>query len=205
MDERQKYPETQKEFWGGHTFTDDCPAKEYQPQSSLKDNIGCLLVVPAVVEAWIHVSGENRERRRIFNELRSWRAIRTGTPIRTLRAGDTFKLSDFPKGTIIRYSYDFQIPDFHSPFSRILWGMKTEVRDKGGNPKDVVYSFPDDALDKDVLIFRGSSIYRDEEIGVVEHSKTKDSPLSVSQALRRINWLEVWKFGQEVRKRQSLP
>src|SRR3989338_9003871 len=197
MIERGKRSEI--EFWQGHSLNDDCPWRNVE--SSILDEIHATFAKPDI--------------RQMFNRLREFTRTNEGRPIKKLTFGEQFKLSDFPKGTIIRFSRD----KCWMPFFRYKthsyqdeWGILTQEEFRG-NFYDVVVGFSKGQLEDDYPpLHPPHMFYGDLTIGETVHTRTiepDDGLLKIEtflkvnrrQRLARINWIALWRFGEGVRAR----
>lgn len=198
MNEREKpfSEEQMQEFWDGHSKNDDCqifiPSKR---DATWRD----ILILPVLLEYNAEYSRFNRERKRILEELKLYLATPRGNnPVKRFDKGQVFKLDQHPKGTIVRFEHDWQL-SLDRPLTRIFWGKITQSKKREGF-RDILIAFPEYRLTGGYSSpSLGREFNKDFNIGEVNHRKYDGGYLN--NYFDRTNWLEVWKFGQEVRER----
>lgn len=211
MTERYRFNEV--EFWNGHSLADDCPWEEIH--FHFKDVRDEMLYSMSKV-------GSFKEKNRLFSQLRQYIESNQGRPIRRLGQEEQFRLVDRPKGTIIRFSGDINKPaaligrefrqyedewglltqdKFAEEFFDVVIGFTAEQLSRQTAP----YGEPPHRLTGNILI--GEVIHH----RCIERDDTALIPLNrfldldKHQYLMRINWLEIWKFGTEIRKKKEQP
>ena len=166
--------------WEEHNFQDSCPWSNEKPSEILNDE---------------------KTKRRIFDELKAYIAIKSSTPSKTITEGE-FALNAYPKGTVVRYS-SVRERLGSQPNYDTYWGILTQVEGPAGL-SDVVYSFPEWMITKgDYPTFRNINygITKDIPIGKPIHNRISEMfGLVKTQSLGRVDKLEIWKFGQEIRE-----
>jgi len=179
--ENPQPPETRLEIdWGEHNWKDSCPWINEKPLEILDDE---------------------QTKRRIFDELKAYMAIKSDTPSKIITEGE-FALNTYPKGTVVRYSNVREIPN-SQPSENTYWGILTQVKGQSG-VTDVVYSFPEWMINQGTYPNQRNIRYgitRDIPIGEPIHDRRSGMfGLSKIQSLGRVDKLEIWKFGQELRE-----
>ena len=191
--------QSEVEFWQGHSLDDDCPWKNVE--RSFLDEVHSTFARPDI--------------RKAFNTLKEFIETNEGKPVKRLAHGEQFRISEYPKGTIIRFSRDKCWKAFFGYKTASYedeWGILTQEEFRG-EYYDVIVGFSKGQLDDGYPpLHPHHMLYGYREVGKVVHSRTiepDDSLLKLEtrfkinrhQALRRINWIEVWRFGEEVRTR----
>ncbi|OGD81498.1 hypothetical protein A3A54_02715 [Candidatus Curtissbacteria bacterium RIFCSPLOWO2_01_FULL_39_62] len=186
------------EFWQGHSLEDNCPWQK--TEESLFDKVHLLFT-------WSHIN-------QAFYTLARFVRTNEGIPIKRLVHGEQLKLSGLPKGTIIRFSRDAcwrQHFSYKTVSYEDEWGILTQEKLRG-KFRDVIVGFSAEHLeDYYPPVYIPHMIYGDLIIGEVVHRRRIESndpllkpfKLDRRQTLRRTNWLEVWKFGKEVRVKEK--
>ena len=204
MPERTPLTEQKEiEFWNGHHFKDKCV---------LTDNVRHLV---------LHESYSQYES--AFKRVKDLRKSGQAHPVRKLTGQERFCPSDFAVGTILRIEYD------ESYFGvdrrgEIVWGVVDQVREfpSGKEEFDIVLGYVEEKLQADKAPITGRrNFYVDSGspavIGEVNHFRESGQfafglvkvryPLPVldiltgmSQHLIRYSSVEVWAYGQAIRK-----
>lgn len=187
------------EFWQGHSLDDDCPWKRVE-HPFLDDFHSLFAAWPEIHEA--------------FSTLFRFTKTLEGKPIKRLTHGERLKLSELPKGTIIRFSKD-ECWGYRFRYKTVMyedeWGILTQEQFRG-KFRDVIVGFSAEHLeDYYPPAWIPHMLYGDLIIGEVVHSRSTDpllpllKPFKIDrrQTLLRFNWLEIWQFGKEVRVREE--
>ena len=151
-----------------------------------------------------------------FMNLENYLDSDQGKPIKTLREGDVFKLEDYPKGTIVRFGIDVDEPRW--PWGRRLrqseesWGVITQFN-WAGKYYDLLVGWSFDE-DNEVDPYNPEHKYTNFRfpiivVGETIHTRIVEPTIDYVKRLlgsnkwqyfSRFNWVEIWKFGIEVRE-----
>ncbi len=193
-------------FWG-HTFDDKCPARPYRGRSandgrSARAARRDLLRGPQIESdllAW-----EDRERARAVARLTEFLdSTEQGEPIDVFRKGQTFKLADWPKGTILRYKGDWAKRD--SEGSEFRFAAIAQAKTNVGGLVDclIVLLASEGELDislNSLVRLDPANVYLQSVVlGEATHRRYI-SPGSQYDQLLRYNLIEVWQLGNGVRE-----
>ncbi len=205
-------PEALRETFG-HTFDDVCPvdsyvqppksfryAQELKVRSAREVNRAILrsLTRSTELSTW-----QNRERARALSRLSEFFDSAPGSePIRVYGNGETFRMSDWPRGTVIRYEMDSVEKDLEarnvSHFA-IIAQAKTNV---GGYTDCLVYAPATIGLSSVELLegvppnhYRQSAV-----LGEAMHQRFSGPGGAASERVFRYNLIEVWQIGAGVRE-----
>ncbi len=196
MSERDSGKES-AEFWQGHHFKDYCPW-DNNPGGGVSPRI--VLQIPRVLREMYSYPFRDR---RYFDEIRAFMAMKPDAPIKTLRDGQEFKISDYPRGTIIKISKDEKFRA-GGVYSYRMWGFIEQERDPDNQHSDLIIAFPEHFFNSGVGLFPGNSAFRNWHdafvIGEVIHDRERTMFLPY-QTLTKYGEVEIWKFGQAVRER----
>ncbi len=184
------------EFWDGHSLDDNCPW-EKRKSVSIFDKFKFL------------ISGEysrsREEVKEIFNILADFIETGEGESIKKLSKGDKFVLSDFPKGTIIRFSAEWSEKSGEVGRFEDEWGIITQIRFRG-KPVDVVIGYQTvelEELDSPPDWATHFFVNFELNLGEVFHARLSTATGPLRQYLARFNWVEIWQFGTGVRERKA--
>ena len=180
-DERklEEEKEQRKLDWTPHNFNDDCPAEFIQKAISSDDG----LIKPA----------------KVYRQLSEHMRTGDSTLVRKLSEGELFEFKPHDNNTAFKIHLDSQTI-LSKGISVLLWGAVLTVRVDGENQN--VLAVVDDQLLVNRSKERGFIGLEIDpfEIGLIYHLKSPDARF---QQLKRVNWVEEWRFGHG--KRTFLP
>lgn len=169
------------ELWHGHSLDDDCSWEEevLSPLDKIKD----------LVRPFINYGGE----RRVFNKLKEFLRNLPQSPVERFGYGQVFDMGKFPKGTIVKFSYEYVESDSAEHFDE-EWGIITQERESG-EISDVIVGFSIDDFTEKFQLDNATRIYDSTiKIGEGVHTRTS-SAFGKTQDLTRFNFIEVWRIG----------
>ncbi len=192
----------------GHAFDDGCPAVPYPYAQPPTRNLSSRearrvlfrkLRIPSELSAW-----QDRERARALSRLAEFFQTAPGTqPIQVFKRGETFKLSDFSKGTVIRYESDSVEKDLkEEDLSRfaIIAQAKTNV----GGYVDCLVRAPTERVPsaEEPLAGVPPNLYMQSlVVGEVFHRRYAGSSAAADyERVFRYKLIEVWQLGNAVRE-----
>lgn len=203
-----------EETWDGHHFNDDCSWKV--DIEGMQEVFSPKFPLIAFRLLWQINSYFPRDRR-YFDKIKAFFAIRPDGPIKTLRDGQQFRVSDYPRGTIIRIS---KAELMRYAAGRLeggnyrMWGFIEQERDPSNNQYgDQIIAFPEHHLEHSITSSRkppqGYMAFRNWHnvftVGDVIHDRDKIIfGLFREQKLTRYGEVEIWKYGQAVRERVAV-
>lgn len=203
MTERES-PNEFEQFWAGHSYLDDCL---WERRPADVNPFGCLLapVDIAMVVAEMHWQG--KEEKEGFARLKTFLSTPRDMPIRVIKPGEVFEMSQFPKGTIVRYNKDFQRSSNFRNSDQNVWGIIIQERDyRGRFGRDQIIGVREDKVREWMRYGNGRAFMYDRSVNVgeVEHSRFREGLGGLTtysnEGFSRYNSVEIWQYGQGVRQ-----
>lgn len=209
----QERRRSELDFWGGHSLKDSCEWVELPGGLFLYDFHRIAYEFGEIKKLDYYLD--------LFERLEEYLDTNQGEPVKILAPGDVVNLASYPKGTIVRFGIDIDKPvRFRRREFKQLeenWGIITQTN-FAGRYYDLLIGWSFDE-GEEVNLYNPEHMYtnfRLEEITVGEtiHSRLIEPTidylsrllgLNKWQYLLRFNWVEIWKFGTEVRQREKEP
>lgn len=196
-------PQERFEVWDDHHFKDDCPWKSEAKivQSTLSPKFP-LIFLRLMREIYSYFGRD----RRYFREMRAFLALKPDSPVKRIREGQEFKVSDYPRGTIIRIAKAYAIGS-EQPLEYDMWAfIQQEKTDPENNQMgDQIVGFPVHHFRIQGDPLPGYIAYRNWHssfvVGEVIHDRSVMLGFMKDQSLIRYREVEIWKYGQAVRER----
>ena len=204
---KEQGKESEQEFWDGHSFQDNC---EWTPDSRFN-------LTNRVHEIY---SDFKRDMRGIKELHRLTELIkkRQASSVQRLGNGEIFDPKEYPQGTFVRLSKDYQENDMSMHWggeikTHNLYGVALEQTIRGYNYDVLVCYEIQQAQEGSLGCGPNRVFYGPVKVGEVNHyrqEKVKD-PLNDAvksnrfQSLERVGFIEVLQYGTRLRKRQPVP
>ena len=194
---------------GGHAFSDNClPNKSLQNGSSgaspraLRRHAPALLMrLPMDLIQW-----ETKERARVREEMDRFFESPGEEPLVVLQEGEVFRLSDWPKGTVVRFERNtlHRGMDFSDVF---LFGVIAQARTKVGGFLDAVINARSEltpGYDRPLVNVPYDTYKQKIIVGEVFHERYGKAN-SDHDNLYQIAAVEIWRRGQASREQGKAP
>ncbi len=181
------------EDWDGHSFRDDCEWKKGHMTT---------LTPAAVGRALVEYSNFDRRQytdAHIYNRVRAAVSRLPDNPISTLVEGQDFNVSRYPVGTILKI--EGKIKGRFLSYNLDHWGMLAQIQDLDGAWNDEVLLYLDEELNNGTIPrYRSVLLHKEFTVGETVHDKERTGLWS-QQHLAKYGQVEIWKYGQEQRRR----
>ncbi len=156
------------------------------------------MILPMAVEIGLDIYSYRKQRTKAYQDLSAWLPLAADEPIKTLGDGSEFKISDYPIGTVFKFSQTLEGSIGGYPSTKVNWGISTQ-RIYNRKLTDQVFSFAEVDGKLSPSLLHSASLF-DATIGEATHMKER---FTSYQSLTRIDWVKVWKFGIGVREEEK--
>lgn len=183
------------EFWNGHGLWDHCDWLRIPLGTGIRKELDSIreFFVPSKLAESIGQRNLAQYCKRYYNS-----AIGKKPFVKRLGKEDSFRLEDYPMGTMVRFSHD-RYDSKKGSNSNVFIGLVFQQK-FGDNFSDIVISVSEE--DNGEIFFKFT---HDINMGEVTHLRIKGHPhlLSRTETLERFNWMDIIGYGRGIRARAN--